>query len=119
MDRQKAEDNRHLQTVLNKASSKVTDASPGSLHLETTPYLFVFCNTILAVQHGTIYFQGRDLPYFLFVIPRDIEHCSPGDILVIGQGAVSRLVDTDHVGCLPAREVTRVSPKWNSVFINL
>lgn len=83
------------------------------------PYLFVFRDTVLAVQHGTIYFQRWDLPYFLFVIPRHIEHCPPRDILVIGQGAVPRPADTGHEGCLSAREVTRISPKWNSVFINL
>ena len=47
-------------------------------------YLFVHSYTILTVEHCTVYIQGGNLVYRLFIIARYVEHGPPGDVLVAG-----------------------------------
>lgn len=54
------------------------------LRKKSCHYLFVHSHAILIVEHRTIYIQGRNLLYFLFIISRYIEHCPPRNVLVIG-----------------------------------
>ena len=47
-------------------------------------YLFAHSHTILTVKHCTVYIQGGNLVYLLFIIARYIEHSPPGDVFVAG-----------------------------------